>query len=105
MAAQIAGAVTGAALVLLIWRGWAVSVDVGATTPRVGGPWAAAAAETAMTFLLVRLILNFVDRPRLMQFAALGAKESDAARRAADRGMPGRFGRRDGGIARGRQSS
>ena len=72
-AAQIAGALTGAALVLLIWRGWATSVHVGATTPRVGGPWAAAAAETAMTFLLVTLILNFVDRPRLMRFTAAAA--------------------------------
>lgn len=73
VAVQIAGALTGASLVLLIWRGWAASVDVGATTPRVGGPWAAAGAETAMTFLLASLILNFVDRPRLMRFTAAAA--------------------------------
>jgi aquaporin Z len=72
-AAQIAGALTGATLVWLIWRGWATSVHLGATTPRAGGPWAAAAAETVMTFLLVSLILNFVDRPRLMRFTAAAA--------------------------------
>ena len=31
---QIAGALTGAALVLGIWRGWATSVNVGARCPR-----------------------------------------------------------------------
>jgi aquaporin Z len=73
VAAQIAGALTGAALVLLIWRSWAASVHVGATAPGVGGPWVAAGAETAMTFLLVSLILNFIDRPRLMRFTAAAA--------------------------------
>jgi aquaporin Z len=72
--AQLAGALTGAALVLAIWGGWATNVHVGATVPHDGGPLAALAAETAMTFLLVSLILNFVDRPHLMAFtgAAVG---------------------------------
>ena len=74
VAAQIAGALTGAALVLAIWGGWATNVQVGATVPKDGGPVAALAAETAITFLLVSLILNFVDRPHLMAFtgAAVG---------------------------------
>jgi aquaporin Z len=73
-AAQIAGALTGAALVLAIWGGWATNVHLGATVPHDGGPFAALAAETAMTFLLVSLILNFADRPHLMVFtgAAVG---------------------------------
>jgi aquaporin Z len=70
-AAQIAGALTGAALVLAIWGGWATNVHVGATVPKDGGPLAALAAETAMTFLLVSLVLNFVDRPRLMVFTGV----------------------------------
>jgi aquaporin Z len=72
--AQIAGALTGASLVLAIWGGWATNVHVGATVPNEGGPLAALAAETAMTFFLVYLILNFVDRPHLMVFtgAAVG---------------------------------
>jgi hypothetical protein len=55
VAAQIAGALTGAALVLAIWGGWATNVLVGATVPKDGNPLAALAAETAMTFLLVSL--------------------------------------------------
>jgi aquaporin Z len=73
IAVQIAGALTGAALVLAIWRGWATNVSVGATVPKDGGAWAAAGAEVAVTFLLVSLILNFVDRPRLMPFTAAAA--------------------------------
>ena len=38
-AAQIAGALTGAALVLAIWRGWATNVHVGATVPKTAVPW------------------------------------------------------------------
>ncbi len=70
---QIAGALTGAALVLAIWRGWATSVRLGATTPHDGGAAATAAAELVATFLLVSLILNFVNRPRLMPFTAAAA--------------------------------
>jgi aquaporin Z len=73
IAVQIAGALSGAALVLVIWRGWATNVSVGATVPKDGGAWAAAGAEIAVTFLLVSLILNFVDRPRLMPFTAAAA--------------------------------
>jgi aquaporin Z len=73
IAVQIAGALTGAALVLAIWRGWAKSVSLGATVPKDGGAAAAVAAEAAVTFLLVSLILNFVDRRRLMPFTAAAA--------------------------------
>ena len=51
---QIAGALTGAALVLAIWRGWATSVRLGATIPHDGG---AAAAGTLVAFLV------FVEAP------------------------------------------
>ncbi len=71
--AQVSGAVLGALLVRLAWGGRATSVDVGATVPAAGGVAASLAAETAMTFLLVTLILNFVDRPRLMPFTAAAA--------------------------------
>jgi aquaporin Z len=70
IAMQSAGALTGAALVLGIWRGWATSVRVGATVPNDGGAAAAVGAEVVVTFLLVSLILNLVDRPRLMPFTA-----------------------------------
>lgn len=73
MAAQVTGALAGTALVLAIWRGWAVSVHVGATLPGSGGVPAALAAEIAVTFLLVTLILNFVNRRRLMRFTAAAA--------------------------------
>jgi aquaporin Z len=73
IAVQVAGALTGAALVLAIWRGWATSVSIGATVPKDGGAAAAVAAEVVVTFLLVSLILNFVDRPRLMPFTAAAA--------------------------------
>ena len=70
---QVAGALTGAALVMVIWRGWATSVSVGATVPKDGGPAAAMAAEVGVTFLLVTLLLHFVDRPRLMPYTAAAA--------------------------------
>jgi aquaporin Z len=73
IAVQIGGALTGAAIVLAIWRGWATSVSLGATVPKDGGAAAAVAAEAAVTFLLVSLILNFVDRRRLMPFTAAAA--------------------------------
>lgn len=74
VAAQVAGATLGAVVVFLAWGRHATSIDLGVTEPGVGGTWAAAAVEAAMTFLLVTLILNFVDRPLLMPFtgAAVG---------------------------------
>jgi aquaporin Z len=73
--AQLAGALAGAAAVRLAWGKLARQVDVGTTTPGHGGWLAALAAEIAMTFLLMTLILRFVDEPRLMPFtpAAAGA--------------------------------
>ena len=73
IAVQVAGALTAAAIVLAIWRNWATNVKIGATVPHAGGPFAALAAEAAATFLLVSLILNFVDRPRVMRFTAAAA--------------------------------
>lgn len=71
--AQIAGAVIGAALVLAIWRSWAKGVSFGATVPGYGGAWAALAAEAASAFLLISLIVNFIDRPALMNFTPAAA--------------------------------
>jgi len=71
--AQLAGATAGAYLVVLVWGHDANSVDVGATLPATGGPLAALAAEIVMTCALLLLVLNFVDRPRLMPFTAAAA--------------------------------
>ena len=72
--AQFGGAVTGVLLALFAWDRYAADVRLGATVPALGGPLASLGAEAVMTFLLVTLILNFVDRPRLMPFtgAAVG---------------------------------
>lgn len=72
-AAQVAGAVTGTLLALVIWGRYAASVHLGVTVPAIGGPAASVGAEIIMTFLLVTLILNFVDRARLMPFTAAAA--------------------------------
>ncbi|MEU1465871.1 aquaporin [Streptomyces sp. NPDC005727] len=72
-AAQVAGAILGTVLVLLLWGSWATDVQLGATVPGTGGVWACLAAEAAATFLLVALILNLVDRPRLMPYTAAAA--------------------------------
>ncbi|MCO5999082.1 MIP/aquaporin family protein [Actinoallomurus rhizosphaericola] len=72
-AAQFGGAVTGVLLALLTWDHSAADVRLGATVPALGGPAACLGAEAAMTFLLVTLILNFVDRPRLMPFTGAAA--------------------------------
>ncbi|GAA4612877.1 aquaporin [Actinoallomurus liliacearum] len=71
--AQFAGAVTGALLALFVWGRYAADVRLGATVPAMGGPAASLGVETVMTFLLVTLILNFVDRPRLMPFTPAAA--------------------------------
>ncbi|MBF8188876.1 aquaporin [Nonomuraea sp. K274] len=72
-AAQVAGAITGALAALQVWDGAAASVRVGATVPRLGGAATALVAEAVMTFLLLTLILTFVDRPRLMPYTAAAA--------------------------------
>src|SRR6266542_6465590 len=75
MVAQFAGALAGAVAVRLLWGKLATDVDLGATIPGRGGSAASLLAETAMTFLLVSLILRFVDEPKLQRFtpAAAGA--------------------------------
>lgn len=73
VAAQVCGAIVGALAALLAWGRHATGVRVGATVPALGGPAAALAAEAVMTFLLVTLVLEFVDRPRLMPFTAAAA--------------------------------
>ncbi|MEV1178120.1 aquaporin, partial [Nonomuraea sp. NPDC049784] len=72
-AAQVAGAIIGTLAALVVWDGAAASVRVGATVPRLGGAATALVAEAVMTFLLLMLILTFVDRPRLMPYTAAAA--------------------------------
>lgn len=71
--AQLLGALAGAITVRLVWRTLAESVDIGVTLPGVGGPVGAFFAEIGITFLLVTLILQFADRPRLMRYTAAAA--------------------------------
>jgi aquaporin Z len=73
--AQFAGALAGAMAIRLLWGRLATEVDLGATIPGRGGPAVSLGVEIAMTFLLVTLILRFVDEPRLQRFtpAAAGA--------------------------------
>jgi aquaporin Z len=75
MAVQFAGAQTGAAIVALVWADLGDEVQLGTTVPGGHGWVPAFVAETAMVFLLVSLILRFVDTPRLQRFtpAAAGA--------------------------------
>ena len=68
--AQLSGAAVGAVIVRLAWGSWATSVHVGATMPGHPGTAATFAVETALTFLLVTLILHCVDRPRWMPYTA-----------------------------------
>jgi aquaporin Z len=73
--AQFAGALAGAVAVRLLWGSLARDVHLGATNPGRGGSAVSLVAEIAMTFLLVTLILRFIDEPRLQRFtpAAAGA--------------------------------
>lgn len=71
--AQVAAALLAATAVRLLWGDLAASVKVGATLPGIGGPAAAVAAEIAITFLLVSLILNFVDRTLIARYTGIAA--------------------------------
>jgi aquaporin Z len=73
LASQFLGALAGAAIVQLVWGSLAAQVDLGTTVPGHGGWIAALVAECAITFLLVALILRFVDDPTLMPFTAAAA--------------------------------
>jgi aquaporin Z len=75
VAAQVVGALAGAAIVQFVWGRLATQVDLGTTVPGHGGWVASLIAEVVITFLLMTLILRFVDDPRLMPFtpAAAGA--------------------------------
>src|SRR5438874_1964766 len=71
--AQMIGAVAGAGLVALAWGSRGKSIHLGATQPGSGGPWIAVVAELVCTFLLMSLILEFIDRPALMRFTPYAA--------------------------------
>jgi aquaporin Z len=73
IAAQVLGAVTGALIVRLLWGRRALSTHLGATQPGSLGVWMALVAEVLCTFALMTLILEFIDRPRLMRYTAYAA--------------------------------
>lgn len=68
-AAQVIGAVLGAAALPAAWGAAGRAVRFGATLPSASaGPWGAVAGEVAATFALVGLILWFSGHPRLRRF-------------------------------------
>ena len=70
--AQVLGGIAGAALVLLLWRGEARSVHIGATLPGDGAsPVLATLIEVAMTAALVGMLLFFTSSARLAPFTPL----------------------------------
>jgi aquaporin Z len=70
LAAQLLGALAGAAALRLLWRGVADSVDGGVTVPAV--PLAAAfALEAGMTAVLLVVIFLFVSSARLARWTPL----------------------------------
>lgn len=73
VAAQVAGAIAGAGLVRLAWGGLATSVNVGATVPGPDGPLAALAAEAALTFMLVSVVLRLMKDPRVARYTGVAA--------------------------------
>jgi aquaporin Z len=65
VAAQVLGAVVGAAVVRL-WGPWGRGVQWGATVPAAGlAGWQAAGLEALVTLALVTLVLSLVARPRV----------------------------------------
>jgi aquaporin Z len=73
LAAQVAGASLGAVAAALLWTDRAESVSLGVTGPGTAGRWAAFGAEVAMTFVLMTVILHFVDRVRVARLTPLVA--------------------------------
>jgi aquaporin Z len=71
--AQGLGGLLGAFVVWLAWGAWARSVHVGATVPGPHGSAVAFAAEIAMGFALVTLILQFVARARIARWTPIAA--------------------------------
>jgi aquaporin Z len=70
IAAQVLGALTGAAALRLLWRGVADSVDGGATVAAVPLP-TAFGLEAVMTALLIVVILFCVSKARLARWTPL----------------------------------
>jgi aquaporin Z len=72
---QFAGAILGTMLSSWLLRGLAAdpAVNYVATVPGIGGPWAAFAAETLISFLLMATVLAFANHRELMRYAGLAA--------------------------------
>lgn len=67
VAAQLVGAILGAAT-LLLWGPWAASVHLAATMPGPAGPWAAVLGEVGATTCLVVGLFVFLGHRRLRRF-------------------------------------
>jgi aquaporin Z len=72
LAAQFAGAIVGAWLLVILWQGHAADVHDGVTAPGPGYPiWFVFAAEFGMTLMLVLAIFAFLSSHRLMRWTPL----------------------------------
>jgi aquaporin Z len=72
VAAQLTGAVLGAAVIRLLWRGQAVGLKLGATAPGHGlSDWQAALVEAVMTSALILTILLMTSRARSARWTPL----------------------------------
>ena len=72
---QFAGGIIGAAIAATILLPWVShpAVNYVVTAPAAGGVWAAFFAEIAIAFILMTVILNFSNRPRLHKLTGLCA--------------------------------
>jgi aquaporin Z len=72
---QFAGAIGGTMLSAWFLRGLPAdpAVNYVATVPGIGGPWAAFAAETLISFLMMATVLAFANHRALMRYAGLAA--------------------------------
>lgn len=72
LASQFLGAVLGAGVAVLVWRGWAASVHNGITAPGMGySIWGVFLLEMGFTCLLVLAIFLFLSSHRLMHWTPL----------------------------------
>jgi aquaporin Z len=75
IAAQFVGGMIGVAVVAAVAANWLAhpSVNYVATVPGPGGPWVAFIAETAISFLLVMVVLIFINRSAIASFTGIAA--------------------------------
>lgn len=72
LTSQLLGAVLGAGVAVLLWRGWAARVRNGITTPGMGySIWSVLLIEMGLTCLLVLAIFLFLSSHRLLHWTPL----------------------------------